>query len=204
VTARAGSTTSRQRAVIRRELRERRRALPPEARRAADRTLCRHILSLAAFRAARRIGIFVAFDGEPDLSPVVVAAARRGKRLFVPVLRGLDMTFAALPAEGPLVRNFFGIFEPRHAQRIDVRALDLVLTPLVAFDAQGGRLGVGRGYYDRRFAFLRLRRAWFRPKLLGVAYSLQEIPPFDLEPWDVPLWGVVTEEGVRRFAGTRP
>jgi len=204
VTARAGSTTSRQRAVIRRELRERRRALPPEARRAADRTLCRHILSLAAFRAARRIGIFVAFDGEPDLSPVVVAAARRGKRLFVPVLRGLDMTFAALPAEGPLVRNFFGIFEPRHAQRIDVRALDLVLTPLVAFDAQGGRLGVGRGYYDRRFAFLRLRRAWFRPKLLGVAYSLQEIPPFVLEPWDVPLWGVVTEEGVRRFAGTRP
>jgi 5-formyltetrahydrofolate cyclo-ligase len=184
-------------------MRERRRALSPEARRAADRALCRHILSLPAFRAAHRIGIFVAFDGEPDLNPVIAAAARHGKRLFVPVLKGLDMTFAALPVEGPLVRNFFGIFEPRHPQRIDVRALDLVLTPLVAFDAQGGRLGVGRGYYDRRFAFLRLRNAWLRPKLLGVAYGLQEIPPFELQPWDVPLWGVVTETGMRRFAGSR-
>jgi 5-formyltetrahydrofolate cyclo-ligase len=182
-------------------MRARRRELPTAVRRAADRALCRHIVASSVFRSARRIGIFVPFDGEPDLSPVIVAAARHGKELFVPVLKGLEMTFAALLPEENLVRNFFGILEPRRPRRMDVRLIDLVLTPLVAFDAQGGRIGVGRGYYDRCFAFLRLRQAWLRPKLLGVGYSLQEIPPIELHPWDVRLWGVVTELGVRVAGG---
>jgi 5-formyltetrahydrofolate cyclo-ligase len=117
------------------------------------------------------------------------------------VLEGMEMHFAALPGGGALTRNFFGILEPPRDRRADARTLDLVLTPLVAFDSRGGRLGVGRGYYDRCFAFLRHRRSWVRPKLVGVGYSFQEIPPIELEPWDVRLWGAVTERGARRFEG---
>lgn len=190
----------RQRSAIRKELRARRRALGREQRAAADRALCRHIESLPAFRTARRVGIFLAFDGEPDLQRLIGNAARHGKQLFVPVLKGLGMHFAELPPGGAMTRNFFGILEPEQERLADVRTLDLVLTPLVAFDAQGGRLGVGRGYYDRCFAFLRHRNAWVRPKLLGVAYALQEIPAIELQPWDVALWGVVTEAGARRFS----
>jgi 5-formyltetrahydrofolate cyclo-ligase len=189
----------RQRSAIRKDMRARRRALNREQRAAADRAVCRHVESLAAFRTARRVGIYLAFDGEPDLQRLIGNAVRHRKQLFVPVLKGLDMHFAELPAGSAMARNFFGIMEPEQERRADVRTLDLVLTPLVAFDPQGARLGVGRGYYDRCFAFLRHRNAWVRPKLLGVAYGLQEIPAIELQPWDVTLWGVVTESGARRF-----
>jgi 5-formyltetrahydrofolate cyclo-ligase len=190
-----------QRNAIRREIRARRRALPPSERAAADRDLRRHIRSLPAFRAARRIGVYIAFDGEPDLRPLLGARASRAKQFFVPVIEGAEIRFVALPHRARMERNFFGILEPVGGREIDVRTLDLVLTPLVAFDARGARLGVGRGYYDRRFAFLRERKRWFRPKLLGVAYALQEVARIEMRNWDVPLWGVVTEDGVRRCSG---
>jgi 5-formyltetrahydrofolate cyclo-ligase len=145
--------------------------------------------------------VFLSFDGEPSLAELIEAATLRGKRLYAPVLKGMSMTFRELKVRGRLVANFFGILEPELGARIDARALDLVLTPLVAFDDRGIRIGVGRGYYDRCFRFLRHRTRWQRPKLLGVAYELQRVPPLTAYPWDIPLWGVVTEAGVRRFSG---
>ena len=112
---------------------------------------------------------------------------------------GMTMRFAELEPGAALSANFFGIMEPNLGAKIDPRELDLVLTPLVAFDDRGVRLGVGRGYYDRTFKFLRHRSHWRRPKLLGVAYELQRVGPLTPSSWDVPLWGVVTETQVRRF-----
>ena len=143
--------------------------------------------------------MFLPFDGEPSLEDLVDAARRRRKRLYVPVLRGMTMSFAELVPGGTLAANFFGIMEPKLGSRIDARKLDLVLTPLVAFDDRGVRIGVGRGYYDRAFKFLRHRAHWRRPKLLGVAYELQRVGPLAPNSWDVPLWGVVTEKEARRF-----
>jgi 5-formyltetrahydrofolate cyclo-ligase len=191
----------RHRDKIRREMRAQRRALSPNERVRADRALRGHIRSLTAFRAARRVGVYIAFDGEPDLRPLLDAAPGRAKRFFVPVLANARMRFVELPRGARLARNFFGIPEPRAGRAVDPRTLDLVLTPLVAFDARGTRLGVGRGYYDRRFAFLRGRKGWLRPKLLGIAYALQEVAELEVRPWDIPLWGVATEKGVRRCAG---
>ena len=96
-----------------------------------------------------------------------------------------------------LAKNLF--LEPDRTRIIDPRRLDLVLTPLVAFDDRGTRIGVGRGYYDRCFRFLSGRNAWQRPKLLGVGYELQHVPHLPAEPWYIPLWGAVTEAMVRRF-----
>jgi 5-formyltetrahydrofolate cyclo-ligase len=198
------SDLRRHRNAIRREMRARRRALSPEQRLKADHALRTHVRSLAAFRAARRIGVYIAFDGEPDLRRLISGSASRKKRFFVPVLTRAKMRFAALSHGARLTRNFFGILEPPAGSTVDARTLDLVLTPLVAFDARGTRLGVGRGYYDRRFAFLRARQRWLKPKLLGVGYALQEVPPLEQRPWDIPLWGVVTENGVRRFTRGLP
>jgi 5-formyltetrahydrofolate cyclo-ligase len=151
------------------------------------------------FRQAGRVSLFISFDGEPSLTRLTQAAIRRGKRLYAPVITRSRMHFAELGAEAALEANFFGILEPKVGPRIDARHLDLVLTPLVAFDGRGMRMGVGRGYYDRCFQFLLNRSAWRRPKLLGVAYELQRVPQLDAQPWDVPLWGVVTEAGVQQF-----
>ena len=71
--------------------------------------------------------------------------------------------------------------------------LDLVIVPLVAFDSQFNRLGMGKGYYDRTFGE-NLR--WRRPCLLGLAYASQQLTHFDPNELDVPLDGVLTEEGI--------
>ena len=202
MTAQAGSTTPTSDAVrrqLRREMRTRRRALADDVRAHADRAIHAHLLSLPELKRAQHIAVFLAFDGEPSLAPLIEAARRHRKRLYVPVLRGLTMTFAELEPSAALAANFFGIQEPKVGRKIDARTLDLVLTPLVAFDDRGVRVGVGRGYYDRCFRFLRHRSHWRRPKLLGVAYELQRVPVLTPSAWDVPLWGVVTEAGVRRF-----
>ena len=207
MTAQAGSITSHlqaERRQLRQRVRAARRELPPVARAAADRAIVSHIRRLPEFRSAQRIALFLAFDGEPSMHDVIAAAAARGKRVYAPVLRGGAMHFAELDTDAALATNFFGILEPRVGSAIDARELDLVLTPLVAFDDHGVRVGVGRGYYDRCFRFLLNRRHWRHPKLLGVAYELQRAPRLVREPWDVLLSGVVTEAGVRRFGQPEP
>ena len=202
MTAQAGSITSASdptRRELRRELRAKRRALPDSIRAHADRAIRAHIRTCPEFRRARRIALFMPFDGEPSLAPLVELARRQRKLLYVPVLRGMTMTFSELQTGATLTPNFFGILEPAVGAKIDARHLDLVLTPLVGFDERGVRIGVGRGYYDRCFRFLRHRTHWRRPKLLGVAYELQRVPALVPSSWDVPLWAVVTERGVQRF-----
>lgn len=201
MTAQAGSiSTSRiERRNLRQRIRAERRALPAGARAAADRSIAAQIRRLDVYRSARRVALFLAFDGEPSLAALIESAARSGKRLYAPVITRSRMTFAELDLNGALGTNFFGIQEPHLGNLIDPRRLDLVLTPLVAFDDRGVRIGVGRGYYDRCFRFLRGRGIWHRPKLLAVAYELQHLPAIEENAWDVPLWGAVTEAGVRRF-----
>jgi 5-formyltetrahydrofolate cyclo-ligase len=182
---------------LRRELRRQRRALTAADRTAAEASLKRRLRSIPAFRAARAIAIFNAFDGEPDLGDLI--GEYPTKRFYVPILRGPSMRFARMTTTTLCRINFFGIREPKQPKFIDHRRLDLVLTPLVGFDPVGVRLGVGRGYYDRAFSFLRHRQIWQRPKLLGVAFSIQQIPPLEAAAWDVPLWGAVTETATHYF-----
>jgi 5-formyltetrahydrofolate cyclo-ligase len=205
VTAQAGSTIPstadlrQERRELRRRIRAERRALPAEVRARADKAIINIIRHLPAFRRARRVALFLTFDGEPNLIPLVRTATRQGKYIYVPVITRTRMRFAPLAPNARLRKNFYGILEPQVGRPIDTRRLDLVLTPLVAFDSRGIRMGVGKGYYDRCFRFLLGRRSWHRPKLLGIAYELQHLPELDAQPWDVPLWGAVTEHGVRHF-----
>ena len=71
---------------------------------------------------------------------------------------------------------------------------ELILTPLLAFDRTGGRLGQGGGYYDRTFAA--------RPDALrvGIAYAGQQVDRLSLLDHDIPLHGVLTETGYTAFA----
>lgn len=159
----------------------------------------RAIGTLGAYRRARAIATYAAFDGEPSLTALVRAARGTGRRFYVPVLRGGTMRFARLDPGTGMRRNFFGILEPVTLEPIDPRRLDLVLTPLVACDSNGTRIGVGRGYYDRCFEFLARRGVWHHPKLVGVGYSFQHVEQLERMPWDVPLWALATERGIRRF-----
>ncbi len=97
--------------------------------------------------------------------------------------------------------NQYGITEPDpdSTQLVCRGRLDLVLVPLVAFDGNGNRLGMGAGYYDRTFHFLRHRRHWLKPRLVGLAFDMQRVADLQPAAWDVPLNAVVTETGLTRF-----
>jgi 5-formyltetrahydrofolate cyclo-ligase len=193
------SNADAERADLRTELRAARRRLEPRRRRAAERAIANRIQRLAAFRSARSVAIYFAFDGEPGLNEVISAAQRAGKMLAAPLLRERRLTFVRLPNKLRLTRNRLGIEEPVSDQSVDPRRLDLVLTPLVAFDASGVRLGVGGGYYDRCFHYLTARRVLQRPKLVGVGFDFQRLPHIERQAWDVPLWGAVTDVAAYRF-----
>lgn len=186
---------------LRRAMRLRRRALSPAARRAAAQRLLRALLRQRWFRQARTIALYRAADGEIDPAPLLWRALAMGKQVYLPVLRrGGALAFGEYRRGARLRRNRYGIAEPAGAARRAPQQLDLVLLPLVAFDRSGGRLGMGGGFYDRTFAFLRggIRRL---PRLVGLAHHFQELPRVPREPWDVGLSAVVTERGPVRLRG---
>jgi 5-formyltetrahydrofolate cyclo-ligase len=162
----------------------------------AHRT-ARHALVLNS----QRIAAYLAADGEIDPYPLVQALWALGKTIYLPVLVPFTrqkLWFARFNPSDKLVHNRFGIEEPVRRRLIKPCALDLVLTPLVAFDGSGHRIGMGGGYYDRSFAFLRRRRYWRKPHLLGLAYELQKLPAIIPNDWDIPLDAVATEARIYR------
>jgi 5-formyltetrahydrofolate cyclo-ligase len=188
------------RGEIRRTLRERRRALAPNERRIAQKRITRKLSRLAAYRSARRVAVYFAIDGEVDLNGLIQDARACHKTVYVPLVAGERLRFVELPSRATLSRNRYGIPEPRGGHPIDPRKLDIVLTPLVGFDRHGTRLGMGKGYYDRSFGFLMLRRRWVRPKLVGVGFAFQALEDIAARPWDVRLWGAVTDASTHAFA----
>lgn len=188
---------------LRRTLRARRRALTGNERALAQARLTRAVRSLHAYRRAKHVAVYFAVDGEVDLRGLIAATIRRGVSVYAPQLAEDRLTFRALGANSALTTNIYGIPEPSDGEPIDARSIDLVLTPLVGFDRSGVRLGMGKGYYDRTFEFLKFRRTWLKPKLLGIGFAFQEIPKLDNAPWDIGLWGVVTDaDTIHSNAGT--
>jgi len=101
--------------------------------------------------------------------------------------------FARYTPGDALAANRYGIPEPVVRELIKPWALDLILTPLVAFDTTGHRIGMGGGYYDRSLAFLHSRQHWQKPCRLGLAYEFQKQVMIEPNPWDIPLDGIATE-----------
>ena len=131
---------------------------------------------------------------EVDPGRIIGRAWRAKKRVFAPVTdsRG-GMTFLRLQPDTPLQISHYGLWEPLAGAEIAATDLDMVVTPLVAFDKQQNRIGMGGGYFDRCFAFLKHRQRWRRPKLIGVAFACQEVEIIVPNPWDIRLYRVISE-----------
>lgn len=187
--------------ALRRQIRAARRNVSEDTAHTAAQAIARQVAELMVFHKAQRIAAYLAFDGELDPKPLLSLAQAQGKQTYLPILRDASpMVFAPLDANTPMAANRFGIPEPvvEPGALLPAQELDLVLTPLVAFDDEGFRLGMGGGFYDRTFAF---RREFSTgPCLLGVAYALQQHTVPHRE-WDIPLDGVVTEQGIHDFCG---
>ena len=186
---------------VRAELRAKRRALSPEQREHAARLVARNVDRAFRLRAGKRVAIYAALREELDTAPLIELAFERGCRVFLPRIdrHTGHLDFHEWHAADARQRvNHLGILEPEGTASIGARWLDLVLLPLVGFDACGVRLGMGGGYYDRTFAFRNRHTSWRGPRLVGIAYSFQQLPSLAAAAHDVRMDAVVTEKGVVR------
>ncbi|HOW63290.1 MAG TPA: 5-formyltetrahydrofolate cyclo-ligase [Candidatus Contendobacter sp.] len=191
--------------ALRQRLRERRRALSPAMQRQAALAVASRLEDWPEWISAVRVAGYWACDGELDPAPLLERAWSTGRSVYLPVLdRACALHFAPYSPGTPMRRNRFNIPEPAVAPEtwLEPSRLDLVLTPLVTFDPTGTRLGMGGGFYDRTFAFLRdPGYRGHRPVLLGLGYEFQHVAALVRHAWDVPLDAAVTEAALRRFSG---
>ena len=136
---------------LRRNLRAQRTALSPAQQAQAARALDVHVAATRLFRVCRRIACYLPANGEIDPANVIERIWGLNKRCYLPVLSRLThdrLWFAPATPGMALAPNRYGILEPvTHARNL-VRAqeLDLILMPVVGFDARGRRLGMGKGF----------------------------------------------------------
>ena len=202
------NSSSADRKTLRRQLRNARRSLPAIERHHHTQAILSHILASRLFSSARDIAIYLPNDGEVDISLLAQSIWGLKKRCFLPVL-GLRnrqrLWFLPYRRETQFSHNRFGIPEPlhaRHERSKPIQSLDLILMPLVGFDNEGNRLGMGGGFYDRSLSFRHQRQFWKKPRLVGVAFECQRVKKLDFKPWDVPLDGIVTEKQLHLFSSS--
>ena len=185
-------------ANIRKQLRSQRRSLSAEQQFLLSEKITSILTTQPFFLRAKRVGIYLANDGEIDPSAIVDICHKSKKQCFLPVIHPLKihrLHFAHFKQNTQLASNRFGILEPSiNSSRLAMPwSLDLILMPLVGFDRQGNRLGMGAGFYDRTLAF-KARGQSPAPRLVGLAHSFQEIKGISAEPWDIPVDHIITEK----------
>jgi 5-formyltetrahydrofolate cyclo-ligase len=184
--------------TIRQHLRRARAAMSPSARAEASHTVAAKVIRHRRFLNAGRVAAYFCSNDEIDPSPIVEFALSSGKVCYMPVLhpsRHGRLLFCRWRPGDRLKTNRFGIPEPvvTHNNLLAASSLDLVITPLLGFDTIGNRVGMGGGYYDRTFAFLRRHTHINRPFLIGIAFACQRVERLQTQPWDVAMNTVITE-----------
>jgi 5-formyltetrahydrofolate cyclo-ligase len=176
-------------AELRREIRGRLKALTVEERETGSAAIRQRLEEQPAWKSARAILAYVPMAQEPDLWPSLVQAWDAGRQIAL--LRHSPETDHYIPClvrdrDRDLQAGQFGILEPKaHCPIFDLMRLDLVLVPGIGFTLNGGRLGRGKGYYDRLLAGVPALKC-------GVAFDCQIESEFPLEPHDIQLNCILT------------
>jgi 5-formyltetrahydrofolate cyclo-ligase len=191
------SNTLSARQHIRQTIRQHRRALTPEQQLHFADLAANRMMAYTPVMMAHTVALFLSFDGELDTRPLIEQLWRSGKRVYLPVLHPFspdNLLFLHYHPRSELVVNRLKIQEPKLDVRdvLPLNKLDVLITPLVAFDTQGQRLGMGGGFYDRTL------QNWQHYGLqpVGYAHDCQQVDTLPIEKWDIPLPAVVTPSKV--------
>lgn len=187
-----------QRNNLRSSLRQQRKLLDEPTQIEHALSLQQQLTGSPLYRRSKRIAAYLAADGEIDPIFFIQQALLSKREIYLPVLAPFAdrLYFAPYTTDQPMSLNRFGIAEPQVHPRRWLRAhqLDLILMPLVAFDPQGNRLGMGGGFYDRSLNFLRYRKSCHAPYLIGLAHQMQCVTQLEHQAHDVPMHLVATEQ----------
>ena len=187
--------------ALRAKVRAARRSISPEQQTSLGLQACALMLAKLESLTIQHLAIYLTNDGELDTNPLIQALWLRGINVYLPRLHPFskgNLLFLAYTPETPMQRNTLGILEPKLDIRslIPAEQLDVIITPLVAFDTIGNRMGMGGGYYDRTLV------NWEKvgtPLPIGYAHDCQQVDNLPSEHWDIPLPIIVTPTKVCSF-----
>ena len=179
--------------IIRQTVLKKRHAFSVKDKNPAEQRILKFLQGWEVFRMAETIHIFISKTDEPDTTLIIESAWESGKKVAVPCVLPdtFELFHSQLKSFEDLCSGSLGVLEPSPEVRIAMtpESFDLVIIPGVAFDSHGGRLGYGKGYYDR---FLKQTGA-FR---LAIAFDFQVIEKVPTEKHDVVMNGILTEAGI--------
>ncbi|MFC3185885.1 5-formyltetrahydrofolate cyclo-ligase [Shewanella intestini] len=173
---------------IRRHIRQQRNALSHTEQQQLATTACQHLLAEIVARKATKVALYLAFDGELSTQPLIDALWQQNIAVYLPRIHPFakgHLLFVHYTPSTPMVHNRFNIAEPK----LDVRRivtsshLDMIVTPLVAFDVHGNRMGMGGGFYDRTLVQIKANN----PIAIGYAHDCQQVSQVPTQYWDIPL-----------------
>ena len=182
------STQQTLRNQLRQQIRKTRANLTALQQQQAEDSITQQALALIEERNAQHIALYVSFDGEISTEKLIKTLWAQGKQVYLPVLHPFNpnhLLFLRYLPDTPMLKNKFGIWELKlNVQSVlPLEELDILFTPLVAFDKQGNRLGMGGGFYDRTLQHW--QKSSFIP--VGLAHQCQQVEQLPTEAWDVPL-----------------
>jgi len=187
-----------QRRQLRNQLRQTRRQLSVKQQDLHARQLSKNLNLIRHFKQVHHIGFYLAEDGEISAEFAIKKAWQQNKKVYLPVLSPYanELFFAPYTPDSRMKNNRFGISEPAVPINKCLRAhqLQLICMPLVGFDAQCNRLGMGGGFYDRSLHFRQHQKQWRNPKLIGLAHECQKLDEIPTEHWDIPVDAILTEK----------
>lgn len=196
------SMTPSEKMHLREQYRAARLAISARDAAAAADAIRDHFLTGIVLKAGAAVAGTIPLPGEADPRPLMQALREKGHPLCLPAMPnqtgtpGKPLTFRAYTPGDPLSVAAFGVREPGPEQKVLTPAI--VLTPLIAVDHTGNRLGQGGGFYDRTMAAM--RTGLHPPRFIGLAFAAQVIDSLPHDRFDQPLDGVVTETGVTLFS----
>ncbi len=155
-----------------------------------DKLIRKNLRELEIYKKAKSVFVFISYKSEVDTRGIIEDILADGKKLLVPLVKGSEMIAVEVKGIDDLEPNKMGILEPKSGD--EVTDVDLTITPGLAFDKAGFRLGYGGGYYDKFFAKVDTIR-------MGIGYSDQYVESLVHEDYDKALEYLLTEEGLIEF-----
>ena len=155
-----------------------------------DKLIRKNLRELDIYKKAKSVFVFISYRSEVDTKGIIEDILADGKKLLVPLVKGSEMIAVEVKGIDDLEPNKMGILEPKSGE--EVTDVDLTITPGLAFDKAGYRLGYGGGYYDKFFAEVDTIR-------MGIGYYDQFVESLVHEDYDKPLEYLLTDRGLIEF-----
>jgi len=179
---------------IRLNIRHQRNHLSQDFQHHASQQLVQQVALLPELNKAKTIALYLTNDGELNTDALIKWCWQQNKQVVIPKLHPFTkgyLIFQHYHKNSLMQKNRYNIAEPvlNVTQLCLLNNIDIIFTPLVAFDNNGHRLGMGGGFYDRTLSALTHQQ---NTSVIGIAHDCQQVERVPIEPWDIPIPKIVT------------